>query len=106
MEARIIRDDGTDANVNEPGDLWLRGNNAALGYWNNEKANKETFVDGWVHTGDKFYADADCNFWLVSIIHPLFSFLHIKWFVHTSSDFRSHLFRYADRTKVRFSGTS
>ena len=34
--------------------------------WNNEKASKETFVDGWVHTGDKFYADAGGNFWFVS----------------------------------------
>ena len=66
MEARIMRDDGTDANFNEPGELWLRGDNVALGYWNNEKASKETFVDGWVHTGDKFYVDPDGNFWFVS----------------------------------------
>ena len=83
MEARIMRDDGTDANINEPGELWLRGDNVALGYWNNEKASKETFVDGWVHTGDKFYADASGNFWFVSIL-PLFS-THMdgEWFVHS-----------------------
>ena len=61
-----MRDDGTDANVNEPGELWLRGDNVALGYWDNEKASKETFVDGWVHTGDIFYVDAGGNFWFVS----------------------------------------
>jgi long-subunit acyl-CoA synthetase (AMP-forming) len=76
MEARIIRDDGTDANINEIGELWLRGGNVALGYWNNEKASKETFVDGWVHTGDKFRVDADGNFWFVSFI-----FIY-EWFVH------------------------
>jgi long-subunit acyl-CoA synthetase (AMP-forming) len=65
-EAHIMRDDGTDADINEPGELWLRGDNVALGYWNNEKASKETFVDGWLHTGDKFYVDADSNFWFVS----------------------------------------
>ena len=40
MEARIMRDrdDGMDANIiNEPGVLWLRGDNVALEYWN-EKA--------------------------------------------------------------------
>lgn len=63
MEARIVRDDGTDAKTNETGELWLRGDNVALGYWNNGKASKETFVDGWVHTGDKFRVDADGNFW-------------------------------------------
>ena len=83
MEARIMRDDGTDANINEPGELWLRGDNVALGYWKNEKATKETFVDGWVHTGDKFYADASGNFWFVSIL-PLFStHMNGEWFVHS-----------------------
>ena len=67
LEARIMRDDGTDANVNELGELWLRGDTVALGYWDNEKASKETFVDGWVHTGDIFYADAGGNFWFVSL---------------------------------------
>ena len=79
MEARIIRDDGTDADINEPGELWLRGGNVALGYWNNEKASKETFVDGWVHTGDKFYVDANANFWFVSFT---FTF-YIRILVHT-----------------------
>ncbi|KAG6807026.1 hypothetical protein H0H93_002064, partial [Arthromyces matolae] len=54
MEARIVRDDGTEADFNEPGELWLRSPCIALGYWNNEKATQETFIDGWLHTGDKF----------------------------------------------------
>ena len=67
MEARIMRDDGTDANTDETGELWLRGGNVAMGYWNNEKASKETFIDGWVHTGDKFRVDSGENFRSVSI---------------------------------------
>ncbi|KAF8887154.1 hypothetical protein BD779DRAFT_1672910 [Infundibulicybe gibba] len=54
MEARIIRDDGSEAEVNEIGELYLKGENVALGYWNNETASQETFVDGWLRTGDKF----------------------------------------------------
>src|SRR5262245_10323042 len=57
MEARILRDDGSDADINETGELWLRGPNISLGYWNNEKASKETFVNGWLHTGDRFHVD-------------------------------------------------
>ena len=72
MEARIIRDDGTDANINELGELWLRGDNVALGYWNNEKASKETFVDGWIHTGDNFHVDAGGNFWYESFTFLFF----------------------------------
>lgn len=62
MEARILRDDGSEANVNEPGDLLLRGGNVVLGYWQNEKATRETFLqDGWLKTGDRFRADEHGN---------------------------------------------
>ena len=53
MEARVIRDDGTEADVNEVGELYLKGPNLGLGYWNNEKATSETFIDGWLGTEDK-----------------------------------------------------
>ena len=57
IEARILREDGSEADYNEIGELILRGPTLALGYWNNEKATKETFKDGWLYTGDRFYAD-------------------------------------------------
>ena len=59
MEARILREDGSDADVDEPGEIWLRGGNVALGYYNNEDETKGTFVSGWLRTGDKVRADAD-----------------------------------------------
>ncbi|KAI9058427.1 acetyl-CoA synthetase-like protein [Trametes sanguinea] len=65
MEAKIVLEDGTLAGPNEPGELWLLGENIALGYWRNEKATKETFVDGWLHTGDKFRIDEDQHFFFV-----------------------------------------
>ncbi|KAJ7342708.1 hypothetical protein DFH08DRAFT_1010977 [Mycena albidolilacea] len=58
LEARIVRDDGTDAARGEVGELWLRGGNIAPGYWNNPEANAKTFVDGgWLRTGDQFRTD-------------------------------------------------
>ena len=57
VEVRIVREDGTDAALHEPGELWVRGTNVVPGYYKNEKATKETFVDGWLHTGDKMYTD-------------------------------------------------
>lgn len=62
-DARLVRADGSDAGLDEPGELWLRGPTVTLGYWNNEKANKETFVDGWLRTGDMFTVDKDGVFW-------------------------------------------
>ncbi|KAI0345746.1 amp dependent CoA ligase [Trametopsis cervina] len=63
MEGRIMRADGTDADYDEPGELWVRGENISSGYWKNEKVTKETFVNGWLHTGDHFRADKDGFFY-------------------------------------------
>lgn len=38
---------------NAPGELVVRSPSVVIGYLNNEKANKETFEDGWMRTGDE-----------------------------------------------------
>lgn len=81
MEARIVRDDGSDADVNEVGELYLRGLNVAMGYWNNEKATRETFVDGWLRTGDKFRVDEEEYFLYVSFVSAAFVILNSIWTV-------------------------
>ncbi|TFY71710.1 hypothetical protein EVG20_g1296 [Dentipellis fragilis] len=66
MEARIIREDGSDADFNEVGELYLRGGNVTLGYWRNEAATKDTFLpDGWLRTGDRFTMDRNGAFFYV-----------------------------------------
>ncbi|KAJ6585577.1 hypothetical protein B0H19DRAFT_925218 [Mycena capillaripes] len=57
LDARIVRADGSDADVDEVGELWLQGCNVSPGYWNNPQANAGTFVDGWLRTGDQFRVD-------------------------------------------------
>lgn len=45
---------------NTPGEIALRGPSIALGYFNKEEANKETFIEnGWFLTGDIGYLDDD-----------------------------------------------
>ena len=63
MEARTVRDDGSEADYNEVGELWLKGRNVALGYYGNPQATRETFVDGWVRTGDQFRIDREGYFY-------------------------------------------
>jgi long-subunit acyl-CoA synthetase (AMP-forming) len=42
---------------NKPGELWVQGPAVTLGYYNNEKATKETFIEDsqgrWMKTGDE-----------------------------------------------------
>lgn len=41
------------------GELLIRGQNIVAGYWNKPEQTKETFVDGWLHTGDLARVDDD-----------------------------------------------
>lgn len=42
----------TELPVGEVGELWARGPMVVKGYWNKPEATAETFIDGWVRTGD------------------------------------------------------
>ncbi|TFY78134.1 hypothetical protein EWM64_g5883 [Hericium alpestre] len=57
-EARIVREDGSEAGYDEPGELLVRGGHVALGYWKNEAATRGSFLlDRWLRTGDQFTVD-------------------------------------------------
>jgi fatty-acyl-CoA synthase len=64
-EVRIVRPDGTDADVGELGELWVRGPNITPGYWNRPDANASSFTDGWLHTGDATRVDEDGFYYIV-----------------------------------------
>jgi benzoate-CoA ligase family protein len=56
-EARVVRDDGSDAPDGEIGALWVRGGSAALGYEGDPERTAQVFGRGpdrsWVATSDK-----------------------------------------------------
>jgi malonyl-CoA/methylmalonyl-CoA synthetase len=53
VECQLFNED--DEPVNEegtPGEIRIKGDNVFLEYWDNEKATRESFRDGWFCTGD------------------------------------------------------
>jgi fatty-acyl-CoA synthase len=61
MEVRIVDPVTREAvDVNQPGELCVRGYNVMLGYYNNPEATAAALdADGWLRTGDQATLDAD-----------------------------------------------
>jgi len=51
-EAKVVGATGETLPCGEVGELWYRGPIVVRGYWQKPEATAETFVDGWVKTGD------------------------------------------------------
>jgi benzoate-CoA ligase len=61
-EARLLDEQGEPAAADAEGNLWIKGDSAARFYWQNPEATTQTFVDGWVRTGDLYRCDRD-GYW-------------------------------------------
>ena len=48
---------GEEKGAEETGELCFEGPQVMPGYFNNQTANAETLIDGWIHTGDIGYYD-------------------------------------------------
>ena len=62
-EARIVDGDGDQVATGEMGTLKIKGDSAALCYWNAHEKSKETFAGDWCTTGDQFHIDDDGYYW-------------------------------------------
>ncbi|HDL6964374.1 TPA: long-chain-fatty-acid--CoA ligase FadD [Yersinia enterocolitica] len=51
-DVRLVDDEGNDVAMGEPGELWVRGPQVMLGYWQRPEATDEVLKDGWLATGD------------------------------------------------------
>jgi long-chain acyl-CoA synthetase len=51
-DIRIIKDDGSDAEIGEPGEMWVKGPQVMKGYYQREADTAEILKEGWLATGD------------------------------------------------------
>ena len=64
-EMRVVDDEDREVADGELGEIVLRGENILKGYYKNDLANESAFRNGWFHTGDIGYRDADGFFYIV-----------------------------------------
>ena len=57
---RVVDPDGTDVLAGDSGEIWVKGPNVFIGYWNNQQATASALTpDGWLQTGDIGVIDGD-----------------------------------------------
>jgi benzoate-CoA ligase family protein len=62
-EARLLDEDERPVPEGEPGELWISGESAGVGYWRDHERSKRTFHGDAVRTGDLFVRDAEGFHW-------------------------------------------
>ncbi len=65
VQVQIRGQDGAGLAPGEIGEVWVRGPNVMLGYWQRPDATKAALVDGWYRSGDGAYADGDGYLYMV-----------------------------------------
>jgi acyl-CoA synthetase (AMP-forming)/AMP-acid ligase II len=67
-DLKVVDAEGRELGVGEVGELAFRSPQVVHGYWGDEAATKAVFVDGWFHSGDVGYVDADGYVYVVDRI--------------------------------------
>ena len=65
VELRVLRTDGSEADVGEHGEIVARGSNIMSGYWGDPEGTAEILDERGYHTGDIAYRDEEGFFFVV-----------------------------------------
>lgn len=57
-EVRLVTTNGGQADIGEPGEIWVRGPQVMRGYWQRPQDTAQVLQDGWLATGDIATIDA------------------------------------------------
>lgn len=64
-QVRVVDDVGNELPPNAEGEIVVKGPTTMFEYWGNEAATAESLRNGWYHTGDIGYRDADGYFFII-----------------------------------------
>ena len=64
-QVKVVHDDGREAAMGEEGELLVKADQVFCGYWRNPEATRDSFTDGWFHTGDIARWDAEGYLYIV-----------------------------------------
>ncbi|MEA5550947.1 long-chain fatty acid--CoA ligase [Anabaena cylindrica UHCC 0172] len=78
VEVKIINSDGTEAQVDELGEIIIRGTNIMLGYWNRPEETAKAIQNGWLHTGDIGRKDHEGYFYIVDRLKDMINVSGLK----------------------------
>jgi len=95
--ARVVKSDGSLAGYGEPGHLLISSPSLAAGYLDNEEATKETFVDGWLHTGDEVIINEEAEIFVIDRIKEM---VKVKGFQVAPAELEAHLLDHPDVADV------
>ncbi|KAG9005382.1 hypothetical protein FRB95_004687 [Tulasnella sp. JGI-2019a] len=93
-EAKVVRADGSLARIGEEGELYIRGPQCHYNrYFNNDAANAETFVDGWVRTGDEVLFRENGDMFIIDRLKEL---IKCRGFQVAPAELEGHLLDHPD----------
>ncbi|KAF8504116.1 phenylacetyl-CoA ligase [Gautieria morchelliformis] len=93
VRAKVVKSDGTLAGYDESGELVVTGPQMTLRYPNNAQATKETYVDGWIRTGDEVLIKKNGDMFVVDRLKEIFK---VKGFQVAPAELEGHLLDHPD----------
>ncbi|EPQ60488.1 acetyl-CoA synthetase-like protein [Gloeophyllum trabeum ATCC 11539] len=90
---RVVKEDGSLAKAGELGELVVKSPANALCYLNNPEATAETFIDGWVRTGDEVLVDEQAELFVVDRLKEI---MKVRGYQVAPAELEGHLLAHPD----------
>jgi long-chain acyl-CoA synthetase len=92
VEMKIVDADDREVADGERGEIVIKGPNVMKGYFGNDAATAEAIREGWFHSGDIGYRDADGYFFIVDRVKDM---INVSGFKVFPREVEEVLFRHA-----------